>query len=128
MRSKRNCIAVYFLLARTDNLKGVVMAKISKRQLKFQTIVFIDGDLDKSGSVEELERIMNKLLANGESEIILNIENARTITPSGLGMILKFYRLLRDSGGSLYTTPRKGEIKFIFEKFNLDEILPEYIG
>ncbi len=104
------------------------MAKIFKRKLNFQTIVFIDGDLDKSDSVKELERIMNKLLVEGENEIILNIENARTITPSGLGMILKFYRLLLDRGGSLYTTPRKGEIKFIFETFNLDEILPEYIG
>jgi anti-anti-sigma regulatory factor len=104
------------------------MAKISEKKLNFQTIVFIDGDIDESGSVEELERIMYKLLVEGEDEIILNIENARTITPGGLGTILKLYKLLRDSGGCLYTTPRKGEIKFIFEKFNLDELLPEYIG
>ncbi len=104
------------------------MTKISEKKLNYQTMVYIDGDLDKPVSVEELIRIMNKLLADGENEIILNIENTHTIIPSGLGTILKFYRLLRDSGGCLYTTPRKGDIKFIFQTFNLDEILPEYLG
>ncbi len=48
------------------------MVKISEQKLNFQTIVFIDGDLDKSASVEELERIMDKLLVERENEIILN--------------------------------------------------------
>ena len=48
------------------------MAKISEQKLNFQTIVFIDGDLDKLASVKELERITDKLLVERENEIILN--------------------------------------------------------
>lgn len=48
------------------------MPKSFKRKLNFQAIVFIDGDLDKSGSAEELERIMDKLLVDRGNEIILN--------------------------------------------------------
>ncbi len=48
------------------------MAKISEQKLNFQTIVFIDGDLDKSASVEGLECIMDKLLVGRENEIRLN--------------------------------------------------------
>ena len=104
------------------------MANISAQKLNYQTMVIIEENLDTSDSLEELELIMNKLLADGENEIILNLENAQTITPSGLGIILKFYRVLRKSGGCLYTTPLKGEIKFIFQTLKFDKILPEYIG
>jgi anti-anti-sigma factor len=104
------------------------MTKIFKQRLNYQTIVIIDGNLDTSDNVEELERIMNKLLADGENEIILNIESTQTITLSCLGAILNFYKVLRDRGGCIYTTPRQGDIKSIFQSFNLDEILPEYLG
>ena len=104
------------------------MNKYTVKKMHDQTMVYIYGNLGKSDSVAELGHIMNGLLDDGEKEIILNLENIQTIIPSNLGIILKFYRDLRDGGGRLYTTPRKGEIKFIFETLNLDKLIPEYTG
>ncbi len=104
------------------------MSECIVEKMNDQTMVYIHGNLGKSDSVAELGHIMNGLLDDGEKEIILNLENTQTIIPSNLGIILKCYKVLRDSGGCLYTTPRKGEIKFIFQTLNLDKIIPEYLG
>jgi anti-anti-sigma factor len=104
------------------------MAKISERKLNCQTMVCIDGDLDKRESVEDLKRIVDRLLGDGENEIILNIDNTRAITPSGLGVILKYYKILRERGGCLYITPPQGDVKIVLQTFRLDDILPQYLG
>jgi anti-anti-sigma regulatory factor len=104
------------------------MNAFTVEKMNDQTKVYIHCNLGESDCVAELEHIMNRLLDDGEKEIILDMENTQTIIPSNLGIILKFYRDLRDRGGRLYTAPRKGEIKFIFQTLNLDKLIPEYTG
>ncbi len=70
--------------------QDVDILKISEKKLNHQTMVYIDGDLNTPESVKELESIVDRLLDDGENEIILNIDDTRVITPTGLGTILKF--------------------------------------
>jgi len=71
--------------------------KITKKDVADVRIIYIDGHLDASTS-PEAEKIILEYINKGYYKIIINLENTKYMSSSGLRVMLKAAKELRKTG------------------------------
>ena len=92
-----------------------------------KTVLKVEGDLDSYERADDFKEALEGLYAEGETEVVLDLDGVERINSHGIGKVLMFYRRFRDRGGNLYVkAPLRGKVKENFETLRLNNILKEY--
>jgi anti-anti-sigma factor len=87
------------------------------------TFVTLVGDIDPYNA-PRLAQHLNQLIDEGQTTIVLALEDLHFIDSSGLGVIVRAARQARDAGGHLALRGPTPSIKKVLEITGLDHILP----
>jgi len=92
-----------------------------------KTMLKVDCDLDTMELATDFKDALQKLYEEGESEVVLDLDDVRLINSNGIGKILMFHKRFADRGGQLYyKAPLRGVVKDLFETLLLTKLLKEY--
>jgi anti-anti-sigma factor len=86
------------------------------------TVVKLVGDIDPYNS-PRLAQHLDQLIRQGQTTIVLALEDLHFIDSSGLGVIVRAARQARDAGGELTLRQPTASIRKILEITGLDHIL-----
>ncbi len=98
--------------------------KIRKRGR--QTTVFLPAYLDSVEKSKQLRDTLSRLFEEGGRKIILNLDDTWNINSEAVGIIIKFFKSLKQHGGCLYITPPNEPVKELLETLMLDKIFEIY--
>jgi anti-sigma B factor antagonist len=86
--------------------------------------VSIKGSIDIDGAPELAHRL-SEVIGNEEIKAaIFDLSEVRSITSSGIGKLLSFYKLFDKRGGSMKIKGISEELESQFREIHLDLILP----
>lgn len=95
----------------------------TKRKEKGAVIVAIKGRLD-AGSSPDLEKEIEKIMAEGENRLILDLGELNYISSAGLRIILAGAKKLKAKQGSLSIASLQSMVKEVFEVSGFSAIIP----
>jgi anti-sigma B factor antagonist len=87
-----------------------------------RTLVKLVGDIDPYNA-PRLAQHLDQLIGQGQTTIVLALEDLHFIDSSGLGVIVRAARQAREAGGQLTLSGPTASIKKILEITGLDHIL-----
>jgi anti-anti-sigma factor len=96
-----------------------------KRKEKGVVIVAIKGRLD-AGSSPDLEREIEKVMAEGENRLILDLAELNYISSAGLRIILAGAKKLKAKQGGLSIASLQSMVKEVFEVSGFSSIIPTF--
>lgn len=75
--------------------------EIERKEKEGVQVLNLDGQLVAGDDVVTVRSEIEKLVAEGKSRIVLNLENVEYIDSSGLGMMVMCYSATQKAGGDL---------------------------
>ncbi|RJR45425.1 MAG: anti-sigma factor antagonist [Desulfobacteraceae bacterium] len=98
------------------------MEIVTKKE-KGAVVVLLNGKLD-AGSSPELEKEIDKIAAEGEKHLILDLAQLSYISSAGLRVILAGSKKLKNKQGSLYVSALGSMVREVFEVSGFSSIIP----
>jgi anti-sigma B factor antagonist len=98
---------------------------ISEKRVDMIDIISIKGRLDASSS-KEVEEKLNGLIDDGNSEILINLEDLEYISSSGLRVMLAALKRVKKMDGNIGVACLKSSIKEVFTMAGFDRIFSIY--
>lgn len=95
--------------------------EVDIRQEADVVIVDLKGRLVAGTGAEQLQAIMNEIIASDWKKVILNLSEVTKIDSAGIGELVASDRLAKRFGSTLKLVHLTGQIKEIFE---LSQLLP----
>ncbi len=86
------------------------------------TIVATTGELDVH-SAGSLEKVLQDLISQGDSTIVLDLTGLEFLDSTGLGVMVKALKWAQDAGGSLRVVADDEKITKVFTITGLEEAL-----
>ena len=96
--------------------------KIIKKPGKRSTRLIIKGRLDAYWS-DHLSRELDKVIREGAHHLVLDLSNVGFMSSAGIGILLKYYKLLKEMNGSLTVSEISDPAKKILELSGLGKYL-----
>lgn len=99
--------------------------EITNRKEKDAMVVSIKGRLDAVSS-PEFEKELEKLIAEGEKDFVIDFAEIDYISSTGLRSILETAKKLKEKEGKLLLASLKNVVKEVFEISGFSAIIPIY--
>lgn len=99
--------------------------EISASQVDNSVIINIKGEIDLH-TVDQFKQKLDKQIAKGHKNLILNLEQVDFIDSSGIGAILSKYKQLNKQKGKLVMVNVRPKIRRIFEVSGILRIIDIY--
>jgi anti-sigma B factor antagonist len=96
--------------------------RIVKKAGRHSTELIIRGRLDAYWS-DHLSRELHKVIREGAHHLVLDLSNVSFMSSAGIGILLKYYKLLKDMNGSLTVSTASISAKKILELSGLADYL-----
>jgi anti-anti-sigma factor len=96
--------------------------EITTQQFVEALEVKVKGRLDNYWS-EHLQRNLEEIMRGGAHVIWLNLSELKYLSSAGVGLLVRFYRQLKDIGGSLVITNPSEHVKMVVEACKLSPLL-----
>ena len=78
-------------------------------------VVRLAGEIwGRSGEPEQFKALIKRLLANGNTRVVINLSQVRLISSIGLGMLIAGYKALTDAQGMMAVAEPSDPIKPVF--------------
>lgn len=87
-----------------------------------QTVIAINGDLDASSSVM-LDAAIEKAVANGYRQLLIDCERLNYISSAGLGVFMSRVQEFEDQGIQMVLFGLQDKVFRIFQILGLDQLL-----
>lgn len=96
--------------------------KISQQPLEGDIIlVRLSGRLDARSS-PEVRAVLRELIENGQSKIVVDLEQVPFIDSSGLASLVSGLRLAREKGGDIALSGAQSQAQVVFRLTMLDRV------
>lgn len=89
------------------------------------SVIHLSGSLD-SFTFDKLERALDKLVAEENLRIVLDMKRMHYISSAGLGVLVRFAKQLRQSEGDLKLAQVPGAVREVLELVSMDAMLDTY--
>jgi anti-anti-sigma factor len=110
-----------------EKVEGTLVGfQISIRTSGDVTILDLQGSATIGSSGEPLSRPLQKLLADGVRNLLLNMADLTQIDSSGVSAVVEAYVSLRRRGGGLALLRPSGRVLLVLKVIHLLEIIPNF--
>ena len=89
------------------------------------TVVAVKGEVDLATAPTLKNRLLD-LVADGVTEIVVDLSNTEFLDSTGLGAVVAAYKRVRAHEGHLRLVATSARVKRVFEITNLDRVVPIY--
>jgi len=89
--------------------------------LKNKTILRVQGELD-CVSAPDLRAELERLVADGRQEIMVDLSDLELIDSSGIGALVGLYKRVRAGGGDVHFVGVREQPLVIFKLLRLDQV------
>ena len=100
--------------------------QLSIRKFAGVTILDLRGKSTIDGESELLSNRLRKLVANGATNLLLNLADLTQVDSSGVGVIISMYVSLRDQGGDLKLLRPRGRVLEVLRVLHLLDVIPSF--
>lgn len=101
--------------------------KFSQRELDGVVVLDLKGKLQGGPEAEQFRELFKALVENGKTNVILNLKDVEWIASTGIGIMMRGYKTIREAGGH-FILVRVGErTQQIFNVLRLGDIF-EILG
>lgn len=87
------------------------------------TVVAVRGEVDLATAPTLKNRLL-ELVADGTTEIVVDLSNTDFLDSTGLGAVVAAYKRVRAHEGHLRLVATSARVKRVFEITNLDRVVP----
>jgi anti-sigma B factor antagonist len=101
---------------------GDMDLSIQTRDLNGRTVVAVTGELDVH-SAQRLSEALAELLDGGSADLVVDLTDLGFLDSTGLGVMVKALRWVKDAGGSLRVVADDDKITKVFTITGMDEPL-----
>ena len=96
--------------------------KIIRKTGNQKTYLIIKGRLDAYWA-DHLSRELDKVIREGAHRLVLDLSNVGFMSSAGIGVLLKYYKLLKEMNGSLSVSALSNPVKKILQFSGLADYL-----
>jgi len=100
--------------------------EISIRESGEVTILDLGGTCTLDGGSEQLSGQLRRLLSNGVSNLLLNLERLTQVDSSGISVLVEAYLSVRRNGGNLKLLRLRNRVRMVLNLFRLLDIIPNF--
>ncbi len=101
------------------------MVKIGEKKAGNITIIFLEGKIDSTSSIE-IEKKINDLIDRGEKYLIVNLSGTEYISSSGLRVMLSSLKRLKKVQGDLKVSCTRPLVQNVFNMAGFTQIFEFY--
>jgi anti-anti-sigma factor len=86
--------------------------------------IIIDGNIDTDGGHKLAVSLQEAMEMNGISSVVFDLSTVRTITSSGIGKLMNFFKFIDGKNGSMSIKGISDQLYKQFMEIHLDRIFP----
>ncbi|MGA9139538.1 MAG: STAS domain-containing protein [Methanocella sp.] len=101
------------------------MVKIGEKKAGNITIIFLEGKIDSTSSIE-IEKKINELIDKGEKYLVVNLSGTEYISSSGLRVMLSSLKRLKKVQGDLKVSCTRPLVQNVFNMAGFTQIFEFY--
>ena len=99
--------------------------ELSTRDGRSCTVVWVSGELDMDTG-PQLQEVLRKVADGGGRQVVLDLAEVTFMDSSGLGLLVVWFKALRDGGGRLCLAAAQPPVRTVLALSAVDQVVDVY--